>query len=156
MKLKMEMMKAEVKMDFAAGALDEAFMSNHLQDACGDGGKSAVSNHADLNGKTGFLFQESGEASNFSSECSNGAKTPVEQEIQKSISNIRSGGVAAPDAIGTSAPTGALKAGQAGPSRVGNKAFHIEKSMDSKANLFGRCLPLLPYYQLNSLNGGMS
>ena len=131
--MKLKMMKSAVKMDFAADTLNDGFMNGILPDACGDGGKSAVSAHPDLNGETCSQFWECGKACNFSSECNNGEKALEEQKLQNSISNIGSGADQVSGAIG--APAGALKACQADPSKASKKAFEIAKAINNKANL---------------------
>lgn len=130
------------------GSLDNSFKegssNNPLMQFDASEDKFGASYHADLNDKTGFLFEGSSEVYIISSENNNEIKTQGEEIFQKSIStkNPDAGTNsfadeidAASDTIGNNALIGASKAGQAGAICTSKKAFET-KTLNNKANSF--------------------
>lgn len=110
-------------------------------DTHGIGGKSGVSDYADLIDGADY---QSGEVHNISSEDNSDVKTHGENKIQKAISTKSEGASvnslandsdATPDIIGNNAPIGASKASQTSAESASKKAFEIEKTLNNKANL---------------------
>ena len=115
-------------------------------DTHGIGDNSGGSNHAELNGGSGFQIGDAGEVYDISSENkdNNDAKTDSVKLNQKMISTNYNGvnvnslnneSDATPALIGNDAPIGAAKASQTDAPSTSKKAFEIDEVSNNKANL---------------------